>query len=112
MKRVPVIYEKGKRMKSNTANLLRILLVFPLLLLGQGVVCSQQPSSSPKPATTATSQGDGDSLGDYDVISSIELVIGSQRRWRSQCDAVIQHSVGPLFDTSFRRQGRYESRAL
>ncbi len=62
---------------------------------------AQQPSPSPSPTST---NGNGDAIGDYSVVSSIELgyrglsVDGDHNKYRSD----LNYSAGPrLFDTSF-----------
>src|SRR6266700_7138491 len=98
------------RMKSNVTNGLRIFSGFTLvLMMVAGHVRAQQTSPSPKPADTktqsSTSQNsNGDQVGNYDVISSIEFgyrgitVSGDENKYKSD----LNYKAGPrLFDTSF-----------
>ncbi len=97
-------------MKSNVSNMLRILSGFTLVLfMVAGHIRAQQTSPSPKPADTktqsSTSQNsNGDQVGNYDVISSIEFgyrgisVDGDENKYKSD----LNYKAGPrLFDTSF-----------
>lgn len=66
-------------------------------------VCAQQPAASPSPSP-GTNTGNGDAIGDYAVVSSIEVgyrglsVDGDHNKYRSD----LNYSAGPrLFDTSF-----------
>ena len=89
-------------MNAKYNNLMRILPAC-LIALVLANVKAQQPAPSPQPAQTATN-GNGDSLGDYAVVSSIEFgyrgisVAGDHNKYRSD----LNYSAGPrLFDTSF-----------
>src|SRR6266498_727954 len=98
------------RMKSNVSNMLRILSGFTLVLfMVAGHIRAQQTSPSPKPADTKTQSStnqnsNGDQVGNYDVISSIEVgyrgisVDGDENKYKSD----LNYKAGPrLFDTSF-----------
>jgi hypothetical protein len=73
---------------------------------------AQQPAGSPQPSATpsqTSSNGNGDSIGDYSVVSSIEVgyrglsVDGDHNKYRSD----LNYSAGPrLFDTSFYLKGK------
>jgi hypothetical protein len=97
------------RMKRNITNLLRILLGPSLGLALVTVASAQQPSPSPTPkkstaAKTKTPAEAGEDMGDYTVISSIEVgyrglkVVGDNNKYRSD----LNYKAGPrLFDSSF-----------
>jgi hypothetical protein len=97
------------RMKRNITNLLRILLGPSLGLALVTVASAQQPTPSPIPkkptaAKTSTPAEAGEDLGDYMVISSIEIgyrgvkVVGDTNKYRSD----LNYKAGPrLFDSSF-----------
>ncbi|HEY4425017.1 MAG TPA: hypothetical protein VGN10_12460 [Pyrinomonadaceae bacterium] len=78
----------------------KLLLMIAGCLLAVVSVQAQQPAASPSPQ----SSNGNDSMGDYDVISSIEFgyrglsVDGDHNKYRSD----LNYSAGPrLFDTSF-----------
>lgn len=81
-----------------------------LLLFASWTIGAQQPAASPSPASTQnTSNGNGDAIGDYAVVSSIEVgyrgssVDGDHNKYRSD----LNYSAGPrLFDTSFYLKGK------
>jgi hypothetical protein len=98
-------------MKSNQNNLCRILALSLIALIVLADVRAQQPASSPQASATpqTSSNGNGDTLGDYAVISSIEFgyrglsVDGDHNKYRSD----LNYSAGPrLFDTSFLLKAR------
>jgi len=89
-------------MKSKLNNLLMMIAGCLLAVLVN--VQAQQPASSPQPGSSPASSNGNDSMGDYDVISSIEFgyrglsVDGDHNKYRSD----LNYSAGPrLFDTSF-----------
>ncbi|HYV10472.1 MAG TPA: hypothetical protein VE980_06240 [Pyrinomonadaceae bacterium] len=89
--------------KLNTQLVLAVLLA---LVVG---VQAQQPASSPQPGSSPPSSNGNDSMGDYNVISSIEFgyrglsVDGDHNKYRSD----LNYSAGPrLFDTSFLLKGK------
>ena len=97
-------------MKSKSKNLSRILppcLIVLLLLIDAR---AQEPAASPQPsAAPSQTTSNGDTLGDYAVISSLEFgyrglsVDGDHNKYRSD----LNYSAGPrLFDTSFLLKAR------
>jgi hypothetical protein len=95
------------RMKRNLTNLLRILLGPTLVLTLVIIAGAQQPTPSPTPKKSTavkTSAEAGEDMGDYTVISSIEVgyrglkVVGDNNKYRSD----LNYKAGPrLFDSSF-----------
>jgi len=90
--------KKEQARKRGLPPLLGLLLALLLVVSVQ----AQQPASSPSPQSQ--SSNGNDSMGDYDVISSIEFgyrglsVDGDHNKYRSD----LNYSAGPrLFDTSF-----------
>ncbi len=78
-----------------------LVLTVSISVVGQQPAANPQPSSAP---SQTSSNGNGDSVGDYSVISSIEFgyrglsVDGDHNKYRSD----LNYSAGPrLFDTSF-----------
>src|SRR5215204_3939764 len=94
-------------MRNKPTNLLPLFSTGCLALIVSLTVWAQQPASSPSPSgaqTQGANGGNGDALGDYSVISSIEVgyrglsVDGDHNKYRSD----LNYSAGPrLFDTSF-----------
>jgi hypothetical protein len=101
-------------MKNHSIRLSQIFSGFALLILLATTARAQQASPSPKPPdsktqSSSTQNDDGDELGDYEVISSIEVgyrglsVDGDHNKYRSD----LNYSAGPrLFDTSFLLKGK------
>ena len=92
---------KPSEMKSKANKLLSMLAVLLAALVN---VQAQQPSPSPQPTSSPQISNGNDSMGDYNVISSIEVgyrgvsVDGDHNKYRSD----LNYSAGPrLFDTSF-----------
>src|SRR6185369_16460218 len=100
-------------MNGKPNNLLRIVIgcTFVLLLVTVALVnvLAQDPSASPAPHDKPPSNGNGDAIGAYGVVSSIEFgyrglsVGGDHNKYRSD----LNYSAGPrLFDTSFLMQAK------
>src|SRR5687768_13377152 len=93
--------------KAKRNKLWRILAACSAVLIVVLDVRAQQPAASPSPSSAPTqtsTNGNGDSIGDYGVISSIEVgyrgisVDGDHNKYRSD----LNYSAGPrLFDTTF-----------
>lgn len=94
-------------MKCNVKNMLRVLWGPTLVLtLLAGVAIGQTPTPTPKKAEakpSPSSTQNGDEVGSYNIISSVELgfrgirVVGDQNKYRSD----LNYKAGPrLFDSS------------
>src|SRR5687768_12522338 len=94
-------------MKPKRNKLWSILTACSVVLVVVLDVRAQQPAASPSPSVAPnqpSTNGNGDSIGDYGVISSIEIgyrglsVGGDHNKYRSD----LNYSAGPrLFDTTF-----------